>query len=233
MRPVLLTQAVSRSRRHAAKLAQHNIETSIWPLLEIAQTVDELPDIAIGQTVLLTSANAGRIIADLGAPRDAAILTVGDETAALMRGLGFHSVQSAGGTVDDLAVLARSSRYQRFVYVRGQDVARDLVSLIGEDRVDQCVVYTAKPSGPPPKDIEDKLVDGRFGAVSLWSRRNAEVFAEHLAANPGWQMKKTTAVAISTNAAVPLRNDRFQRVITPPQPDSAGMLKALVDLSTG
>src|SRR5207244_1786444 len=106
-----LRALVTRPRTEAAALAEalmaRGIEAIVEPLLDIHYRDGPAPDLAGAQAVLCTSANGVRALARLSAERNVAVFAVGEASAARAREEGFARVESAGGTVDDLARLAR------------------------------------------------------------------------------------------------------------------------------
>src|SRR5580704_15575369 len=106
-----LRALVTRPRAEAAALAEalmaRGIEAIIEPLLEIHYRDGPAPDLAGVQAVLCTSANGVRALARLSNERAVPLFAIGEASAARARGEGFARVESAGGSLADLAGLVR------------------------------------------------------------------------------------------------------------------------------
>src|SRR5260370_12114860 len=106
-----LRALVTRPRAEAAALGEalmaRGVETIVEPLLEIHYRDGPAPDLAGTQAVLCTSANGVRALARLSGERAVPLFAVGEASAARAREEGFARVESAGGGLADLALLAR------------------------------------------------------------------------------------------------------------------------------
>src|SRR5260370_42448675 len=89
----------------AAALAARGIAALIEPLLEIEYRSAPAPDLARVQAILCTSANGVRALARLTEERAVPLFAVGEASAARARAEGFARVESAGGSLADLALL--------------------------------------------------------------------------------------------------------------------------------
>jgi uroporphyrinogen-III synthase len=130
---------ITRPRDDAAELAdalrQRGVEVAIEPLLVVEPIPDAAIDIVGVQALLLTSANGARAFARLSERRDLPVFAVGDATAATARGLGFATVESAGGDVRDLARLVKDRLDPAggpLFHAAGSAVAGDLSGLLAE-----------------------------------------------------------------------------------------------------
>src|SRR5260370_15351684 len=152
----------------AAALMVRGGEAVVEPLRDIHYRYGPALDLAGVQAVLCTSANGVRALARLSRERKTPLFAVGEASAARGREEGFVRVESAGGTVDDLAQLARERLRPeggRLLHVAGSDVAGDLA---GELRragfaVERAVLYEARPtaglSAPTARALAAGLVD--------------------------------------------------------------------------
>jgi uroporphyrinogen-III synthase len=229
-RPVLLTRPLEDSRVFADRLAEEGVESLIWPLTRIVPAGGELALPPGTDALLVTSAHGIRAFAALRRERALPVLAVGRKTAEVARGLGFHNVLSADADAEALAAMARASAYRRFFHPRGRDVAADLPALIGGPAraVTEAVLYRAEETGPPPAPVADALARGRVGAVTIWSRRNAEILAAHLSAGRARLGPGIALVAISRSAAEPLKDAGFSAARVSDEPTAAGMHAAIV-----
>jgi uroporphyrinogen-III synthase len=163
-----------------AELARRNIEPLFVKLLEIEPLplpADFTQRLEQAQAVLLSSANA--VPALSAARRDLPVLAVGDATAQAARAAGFAQVESADGDAMALAALARRRSDPAagpLLYLRGADVAGDLVGQLAGFSVDQAVVYRAVPVRELPAAARGALAQGELEFVALFSPRAAAGF---------------------------------------------------------
>lgn len=228
---------VTRPRADAgplvATLATRGIDAVVEPLIEIRYRVDAAVDMAGVQAVLCTSANGARALARASRARHVPMLAVGDATAARARAEGFTLVESAGGTVADLALLA-SARLRpeggRLIHVAGSEVAGDLAGALHADGFDvhRLVLYEARPVAALSGPAVDALREGMIDFALFYSPRTAAIFAR-LAGDPGIAPKlgAVTALTISPAAdaalaALPWYDRRIAAA-----PNQAALLAAL------
>lgn len=226
---VLLTRPEPDSRRIAAVLEERGIATLIWPLTRIAALADSYEVPARVEALLFTSSNGVRVFSRICATRDLPAFCVGDRTAALAREARFADVRSAAGDARALADLATGSGCERFLHVRGRDAAGDLAGQLSAAglAVEEVVLYAAEPSGPADSEVCEALASGGIAVVTVWSRRNAEILAAHLAEHPAWRLDGAVLVAISENALDPLVNTGFGHNIVAERPDAGAMVAAI------
>ncbi|MBY8977343.1 uroporphyrinogen-III synthase [Rhodobacteraceae bacterium NNCM2] len=231
MGPVLLTRPLADSRRLAEALEDDGIDCLIWPLTEI-RPVEPEEGFPLGvRGLLVTSAHGIRAFAALDKRRDLPVLCVGDRTAEVARGLGFGMVLSANGDAEALARLAPGTGIRHFLYPRGRETAHDLTAMLapGGQKVTEAVVYEAAPAGPPSAPVASALNRGALGAVTIWSRRNGQLFADWIAEHGLTKLTRVPLVAISKNAAEPFENAGFCQIVIADRPDAASMMQAILD----
>ncbi len=223
-RAVLLTRPLEDSRALAEDLAAEGIAAELWPLTAIRPLAGAVALPAGTEALLFTSAHAARAFAGLSARRDLPALCVGAKTAAVARGLGFSGAIPAGGDAEALSRLASATGFGRFFHPRGRDVAGDIAGALRAQglAVAEAVLYAAEETGPPPAPVAHALAAGEIGLVTIWSRRNAEIFARRMAA-PGALSPETAALAISEAAADPLRALPLARVCVASEQNAQGM----------
>jgi len=226
---VLLTRPLEDSREIAARLAARGVPSEIWPLTAIRPVATALGVPPTADGLLFTSAHGVRALAALDPRRDLPALCVGARTAEIARRAGFAGALPAGGTAEALAALASVSGLRHFFHPRGRETAVDLAGLLAAKgiAVTDAVAYAAEETGPPPAPVAHALADGRIGAVSVWSRRNAEILAAHLRAGRAALAPGIAAVAISARAAEPLRGLEFDGIVVSGESDAAAMIEAL------
>lgn len=224
--PVLLTRPRQDSARFADLLALRGIASLSWPLTEFVSLADKADVPAGTEALIFTSGEAVRVFARLSQIRSLPVLCVADRTASLALDAGFAEVHSAGGTVQALSQLAGSLPWLRFHYLRGRETTTDLKTLLGTAVTEQ-VLYGADPAGPPESVVETALIEGRISVVTLWSRRNSELFFDQLRRHPHWAISNAIAVGISQSALKPVLNADFRQIITADAPNGTSMLDAI------
>src|SRR5262245_44218699 len=101
----LLTRPREESESLASALAARGVSTVIEPMMEVHYRTSTALDLATVQAILCTSANGVRALARVSGERRLPLFVVGEATAARARAEGFGAVESADGTVADLAHL--------------------------------------------------------------------------------------------------------------------------------
>lgn len=222
---VLLTRPAADSARIARKLAEKGIECLIWPLTRIVPLASRVEVPAGTEALLFTSPNGVRAFADAAPHRNLPVLAVGNGTAAAARTAGFIRVASAAGDAQDLARLARETGWRRLLHPRGRDAARDMGAELAPDGIEvaTAVLYAAELAGAPPTSVARALMAGEVDLVTVWSPRNGRFLADWLA-EAGPPLTTTDLLAISENAALPLRHAGFRRAIIAAHPDADAML---------
>ncbi|GMG82706.1 hypothetical protein LNKW23_19190 [Paralimibaculum aggregatum] len=227
-RAVLLTRPLEDSRALADGLAEEGIQAEIWPLTAIRPLAMSLKLPPTLDGLLFTSAHGVRAFAGLAPRRDLPALCVGRRTADVARRLGFAGALSAGPDAEALARAASMSGLRHFFHARGRDAAADLKAMLAARgvHVTEAVLYAAEETGPPPAPVAHALGSGAIGLVTLWSRRNAEIFARRMAA-PGALAPGLRGLAISARAAEPLAALGLASVTVAEAPDGAAMRAAI------
>ena len=232
-----LRALVTRPRAEAAALAEllaaRGIEAIIEPLLDIHYRDRPAPDLAGVQAVLCTSANGVRALARLGNGREIPIFAVGEASAARAREEGFARVESAAGTVDDLARLACERlrpEAGRLLHVAGSDVAGDLAGALRRAgfAVERVVLYEARPAPGLSAPTARALVGGLVDFALFFSPRTAAIFARLAEqARIVAALRGVTALSISAAADASLADMAFRARHIAATPDQPGLLAAL------
>ena len=225
---VLLTRPLEESRDLADALEAEGIAALIWPLTRIAPIASALKLPLATDALLFTSANGVRALAALTPRRDLPALCVGPATVAAARKAGFLNCLDAAGDAHALADLARRSGLRNFFHARGRDTAGDLKGALAAtgQQVTEVTLYEALEVGPASAPVASALRRGSVDLVTIWSRRNGEILARHLAAL-GPRLGQTGLLAISNAAAAPLAAAGFHRQIIADSPDAAAMIRAI------
>ncbi len=226
---VLLTRPRADSERLAPGITALGAECLIWPLTEIVPTREAVALPSGTAALVFTSANGVAAFAGLSPERGLPAFCVGDRTAQAAQVAGFTQVASAGGTVDDLAVLLGESATGAVFYPRGRDVAADLAGLAAARgiAVTEQVVYAAATGGPPPAQVVHALADGTIDIIAVFSRRAGTLLAGRFAEHPAWARAGTDVIAISKKASEPLVAAGFRHVFVADAPDAVAMLRAV------
>ena len=235
---LLLTRPEADAERTAAALRGLGHSVFVVPLLRI----ETFADAAIGQGpwsgIVVTSANAGRAIAQhntlpdlLGLP----VIATGGRSSEAMRVLGFQHVVSAAGGEKELVRSATQlfAPGARLLYLAGAersgDVARDLKA--ERIAVQTVVVYRAVPVGalsPPGAEPLKAGIDG----VLHFSRRSAAVYLDvTLAAGLREQaVDKPVHFCLSRQVAEPLAEARARDIRIAPEPTEAALTALIREL---
>lgn len=227
---VLLTRPDRDSARIAAALPPGFPAPLVWSLTEIRNLATDVTLAPSCDGLVFTSAHGVDAYIAAGGSTQTPAFCVGPRTAAQARDAGFGQVTESAGRVADLADTVLGAGRHHLTYLRGRDVSHNLGTLLGPDapRIDEITVYAAEPAGPPPPSVARALTDGKLACVTLWSTRNAKIFADHARA-AGWPLQATTALAISSDAARPLEPLGFAAIAVASAPNAEAMLAGLHD----
>jgi len=228
---LLLTRPQPDAARTAVALRALGHEPIVAPLIgiEIVSEVD--PDGGPWAAILLTSANALWGIAGFAWRddwRDLPIFAVGDRTAQAVRDAGFTAVTSAGGNVNDLAVLvaAHLNPPARLLYLTGEERAGDLAGALRARGfvVNIVVVYRAMVAETLPAQAATALTSGIDGVLH-YSRRSAEAYVS-AARGAGLLASalKPTHFCLSAQVAEPLAQAGAADIRIAPRPVEADLI---------
>jgi uroporphyrinogen-III synthase len=190
----------------------------IQPLLAIQPLPQPEPDLAPFTALVFTSRNGVAAFSALTSRRDRRVFTVGGATAEAARAAGFADVLSADGAIGDLAALLLAhlgSDDRVLAAVAARPVADLGALLVGRIAVERLAVYDAVDTGAAaPEGID---------AVLIHSPRAAQAFA---ALKPT-EAANWTVVAISAQAAAPLKALGIADLRLAPHPSDEPMLETL------
>ena len=223
---VLLTRPLADSQRIAAELHNHNIDSLIWPLTWIEMSAEPIALAPHVDALAFTSSHAVRAFSDNNPERDLRVFCVGHRTGDLARSAGFLDVHMADGDFGALVNLIRAVKPVSLLYLRGEQISADLETALTSDgiRCESRIVYSAHSGGAPDRRVDSVLCAGGVSAITIWSRRNAALLCESLQQRKDWRVEKTSLVAISENAAEPLGNVGFRRIIVASRPNATQMI---------
>ncbi|KKB78851.1 hypothetical protein VW35_10180 [Devosia soli] len=228
---ILVTRPEPDAQSTIDRLRAIGIEGVAAPLMSRVTLDFHLPALEGFAALAVTSTNALRALAErqpLDPLLHLPVYAVGDRTAHEARLLGFTDVVSTGGTLDGLATTLALARIAGpILYPAGRHLSGDLARALAPHGVMVVTVTTydmvAEPALPP--SILAQLQDDGFGAVLLYSRRSAEIFA-HLTAPslPETKRRALAALCLAENVAQPLIEWRFNRVHLADRPDEEAMM---------
>lgn len=228
---VLLTRALDRSNRTAARLACEGHDAVLSPVLDMVPTGAIWPAGVI-DGVIATSARAFELFSAEPewplpeARRLLPLLLVGERTREAARERSFYGPAIIGKDAETLsrAITARFAAPCRFVYLAGRDRKLDLedsLAAMGHD-VEPIEVYAAQPAESLTEEALALARSGEIGVVLHYSRRSADIF-QGLARNAGFDLSKTNHVCISRDAAAPLLAAGIHEVLIAKTPDEQAM----------
>jgi uroporphyrinogen-III synthase len=160
------------------------------------------------------------------------LYVVGERTREAARERGFEGRAFVAFDAKDLAKAAvdalANGPPSRLIYLAGRDRKPDLEAALKEAGhvVDTVEVYAAQPAEALSKVAAGLIQAGEIGAVLHYSRRSADIFLA-LSREAGVNVDGLAHVAISAEAAHPLKAARVSSVHIAEQPNEQGMLTAI------
>jgi len=228
---MLVTRPEPDSHSTIDRLRALGIESVSAPLMSRVTLEFNLPPLIGFAAIAVTSANALRALSEkhaLDPILHLPVYAVGDRTAHEARQMGFAEVTSTGGNLDSLATTLALARIEGPVlYPAGKHLSGDLARALAPHGVMVVTVTTyemvAEPALPGP--ILDDLQNDRIGAVLLYSRRSAEIFAGLTAPSlPETKRRALAVLCLAENVAQPLIEWHFTRVHLADRPDEEAMM---------
>ncbi|MGE5506262.1 MAG: uroporphyrinogen-III synthase [Actinomycetota bacterium] len=217
----------------ARELSRRGLEVMVEPLLDIVPVDGAVADAIGAQGILVTSANGIRALARLLPDRSLPVWAVGDASARVARELGYRTVESAGGDVDDLARLVRSRcdpARGALLHAAGTAVAGDLAGWLAGDgfEVRRLVLYQAVTAERLTPELAAELAAGSIDLALFFSPRTAATFARLVrAAGLADALSRVAAYGLSANVARELADLPWRCVRTAAEPTQAALLAAL------
>lgn len=182
---LLITRPRDDAKAMQAKLAGHNIKTTLAPVLDLSFADLSRLDVASDQAVVVTSRNGLKSIvrnhaeAKLSRSR---VYTVGEATAAYARSIGLKNLRIGPGTAEGLCGQIKSEcdpARGPIHHLAGAHLAYDLKSDLETAgfNVRTTVVYTAKPAEQFSQEVIHAIRSDNVNGVVLMSARSAHIFA--------------------------------------------------------
>lgn len=230
---LLVTRPEDDARSLAEALAGRGVETVSAPLLAIEPEDGAPLDMDGVGGFLITSANGARALARRTDRRDLPAYAVGDASAREAKALGFNTVHSAGGDVDDLARLVAATADPAagaLLHAAGSRVAGDLKGLLQDAGFTyvRAVLYTANTATTLPTAARDALTGGGLDGVMFFSPRTAVTFVRLVdAAGLAEACTTLTAYCLSDAVAVQASSLPWRRTVVAACPEQSALIAAL------
>ena len=226
---IAVTRPVEDAMPLMAKLEALGHQAIAAPLLTIKPRANvSIPDIAF-QAIAVTSANGIRALDQPDQLKSLRTLTVGPQSLAAARALGFRA-EAHGGDINSLAAFIRSELDPAdgpILYLSGAETAGDLEAQIKTAgfACHRVVLYDAIPAQSLGV-AEPLLQSGTLDAVLLYSPRTARIWLQLVSA-AGLQQKVEGMIhfCLSRNVAAVL--PEAWTTATAASPDEAAMLALL------
>jgi uroporphyrinogen-III synthase len=227
---MLVTRPEPDAQATCERLAALDIDAVAAPLLMRQTLPAHLPPPHGFAAIAISSTNALRALADLGALeslRGRPVFAVGDRTAHEARLLGFDDVTSADGTLDALVTAIALARLEGPVlYPCGKHLSGDLARALAPHglMVATVPVYEMVAETRLPETARKMLRVGGGAALLLYSRRTAEIFCSLAGDIDAAQRRALPVLCLSENVAAPLLEHHFTRVALADHPSEEAMM---------
>ncbi len=222
---VWVTRAQPQAAATAERLVQMGHEPVVHPLIETRILPVALDALAGAGALAFTSQTAidAALSLDLvPALADLLVFAVGDATAEAADRAGFARVQSAGGTVSDLAtlILANPVSWQGdLVHLSARQPAGDLTGLLAHGGCPARRVTLYETIDAPRSDIPE-AVEAILIHSAMAARRAAAIISPHEAQN-------MCLLGLSEAALMPLNAIKFRLRAIAPIANEASILSLL------
>ena len=218
--PVWITRARPGAEATAERVEALGFNALIDPLLAV-EPLDVDLSLDHVSALAFTSANGVEAFARLSDHRHLPVFAVGRATARAAQGVGFVSVSSADGDVEDLARLVVGAAGGPVLWAGAREPAGDLVGLLRDCGVmaHGVAVYETVERGPSEATLEAATT------VLLHSPRAARALAAILTARPAPALR---FLCLSSAIAAPLTGlVEPGSVAVAPRPDESALLDLL------
>lgn len=228
---LLLTRPRAQSERFAAEVraACPPHETRIAPLSAIAPLPFDKTAFGGIRGLVLTSANAIPMLADVTGIDGLPAFCVGPGTTRAARAAGFYAKEAGGDARRLVAWLRRHQPQGPLVHAHGRHLAHDLVADLSADGLDirGVPVYEAQAQDWPDGFAADMA--HRRVVAPLFSPRAAAALARQAGIS---DLGRLVPVAISPACAAQLPPDLRMRCLVSDTPDAVGVLGAVTTALT-
>jgi uroporphyrinogen-III synthase len=232
---IVICRPIEDSAELAAAVTASGFKPLIEPVLDIKYLQADFSEISESMPLVFTSANGVKAFSRGSDLRANPVYTVGRNTADEARQAGFTRIETAAGTVDDLVdiLLKACAEGGDVLYVRGEEVSKDLKSLLAKGGVNvrELTAYRSVPAGNLSLGLLKALDSKEIAAFLFFSVKGAGVFAD-LVEQYGRAHKIRTTKALCIGEAV-LKSVSvlpFGGSLVADTPDRYGMIKLLEQL---
>jgi uroporphyrinogen-III synthase len=221
--PVWITRARPGALATAERVAALGFEALVDPLLTV-EFLDAEIDLTHVTGLAFTSANGAEAFARLSGERNLPVFAVGRATAKAAQDVGFASVSSADGDVEDLCRLVAAGAAGPVLWAGAKEPAGDLVGMLRDCGVMArgVALYETAERAPSPEILT--RLDAPL-TVLVHSPRASRALAALLSDKPAPNLR---ALCLSEAVAAPLLGlSELRSVAFAPRPDETALLDLL------
>ena len=227
--PIIVTRSQPGADQTARTLTERGLTAIVTPAIELTRSDASLPNLSVYGGLIFTSANGVRFLSAETEARGLPAWCVGPATASEALLEGYSPVHQSSGDAEDLAhYIAHhwpAGQSKRLLHV-ANSAAKGIVKAALEHEgfeVDFLALYEATNA---PALLPDALsaLSGGACIVLIHSAKGARAFMDLSA---GLDLQRVSYVAISEQAAGPLREGGEDQIEIADHPDEAHLLEAL------
>ncbi|MDD3287903.1 MAG: uroporphyrinogen-III synthase [Alphaproteobacteria bacterium] len=228
MTKVLITRPQEAASELANKLIKAGYSVLSEPMFSIQKLDAAKPNTSSTNAIILTSRNA---LTSLNEIKDLLALPcfcVGPKTAEAAAAKGFKNIKHSEGSKTELLELinAHTPTTATLLHICGtatDDYISAALTKTGR-KVNMWRVYEAKPFSAFSPELRQALEKNEINAALFFSPRTARIFAPLAAEN---NCANITAIAISAEAAEPLKTLNWKQIAIAQKPLESNMVETL------
>ncbi|QYJ02050.1 uroporphyrinogen-III synthase [Thalassovita mediterranea] len=227
--PIIVTRSQPGADQTAQALKERGLTAIVTPAIKLSRSEASLPDLSVYGGLIFTSANGVRFLSAETEARDLPAWCVGPATASEALLEGYSPVHQSSGNAEDLAhYIAHhwpAGQSKRLLHV-ANSAAKGIVKAALEHEgfeVDFLALYEATNAPALHPDAVSAIAGGP-SIVLLHSAKGARAFMD---LSVGLDLQRVSYVAISEQAAGPLREGGKDQIEIADHPDEAHLLEAL------
>ncbi len=230
---VLITRPENDAHMVADEIEALGYHVMCQPFLKVEYLDFKMPDLKQYAGLIVTSANAIRALGSCEISKDIAVYTVGDRTAELAQEAGFINVQSAAGTVDDLASMINAKPSdQPFLYLRGKHISKDIETMAPDVCVEEIIIYHTDIIKVISPWVQQALMRGEVNNIVFFSKRTAEGFIDYIKNHPqglsiAAALKHSRALCLGDSMVECLSNIQWKDIQVAKRPERQSLLDLL------
>lgn len=233
---VLITRPADDAADTACMVDALGLIPLLAPVLAVHDVAVNLPDPALYQAILFSSANGVRSLQrrKIGSDYlDLPVFAVGEHTAQAARQMGFKTVHAAAGTMASMTPLIREKLGDpaRLLHVRGRDMREDPAHSLNPAEgwiIDGVVLYQADPVQRLDPAVVAALREGQVQAVLFYSAKSVESFVLALQRDwPDAALPGTKALCLADSVIESARRLHWAEILVAQTPDQVGMTRLL------